>query len=92
MNDFIQLKDIKYREKNTSLEVQNLYLKIIRGAENGPFLTSDLANFLIIYCFKYNNPSEIEIETKVDEAIRFFRKGVKNEIYELIIKELNGKE
>lgn len=89
MDYFKDFRSNEYLKLNTTSEVRLLIQKISNDLLNGPFLTNDISE-LIFQHYRYLNKDSDQKEIKeiIVDAIRFFKKGNSDEIFESLSNKL----
>lgn len=87
-SEFRKFRDEKYF-KLINPEVKYLIRKVNSDAPNGPFLTWDISELILLH-FSYlsSRSNEEEVKKIISDAVFFFRKGDKEEIFESLKNKL----
>ena len=80
-----------YFKNSTTLEVKSLVNKIKHGAADSPFINFDISDLILSHLpYLRKNFEEQEVKTIVSEAVFYFKKGKKEEIYQDLLEKINN--
>ncbi|MDP3352438.1 MAG: hypothetical protein Q8S44_01695 [Flavobacteriaceae bacterium] len=87
---FTNFDDKEYFNKSTTSEVKSLIYKIRQDASNSPFLNFDISELILSHFHILNsNYNEKELREIISNAVWYFKKGNKDDVFKNIIDKIN---